>query len=259
MFKSGHDSMREFPTPERVFALSRLIASQASDREELYQRLCMPAIHGDNSEIFRYTLNVAQELELIYERDGVYSLCVEQDVLSNYNAFRKYASFTALSRTDTIYFRTTSLYIRLAQDVLKCSSWGAVANLFNQHGMELSDNDMLGWRFWTAFFGLGYLHQNILIPNSCIRIRDVLEEQTQFQDGETVAVAHFFPWLESQCPELKAGREDTRLGLALSNGLRTLDLQGVIKLISQPDAVKWGMYILESEDINDVSHIRITR
>jgi hypothetical protein len=64
-------------------------------------------------------------------------------------------------------------------------------------------------------------------------------------------------WLEDQCPEIKESRDGTRLGLAVSNGLRTLNAQQVIELISQPDALKWQMYVLESETINDLSHVRI--
>jgi hypothetical protein len=178
-------------------------------------------------------------------------------VLEKVDSFRKYAARTALSRPETIYFRTTSLYIKLAESVLKCPNWGAVVALFNNNGMNLSDNDIYGWRFWTSFFGIGYLHQQMLIPNCYLRFKDVLDEQDSFKVGESIPINRFMLWLEDQCPEIKESRDGTRLGLAVSNGLRTLNAQQVIELISQPDALKWQMYVLESETINDLSHVRI--
>lgn len=253
--------MREFPTPERVFALTKTLAEHSYNRQTLYELLCMPDVFGDNSknDEFGYSVRTAQELELIQENDGGYSLTVNNEVIQDYYSFRKYAAKTALSRTNTIYFKTTSLYIKLAESVLKCPNWGAVLALLNQNGMELTDNDMYGWRFWTSFFGIGYLHQQMLIPNCFIRFLDVIEVQESFKIGEDIPVDQFLLWLEVQCPEIKDSREGTKLGLAVSNGLRTLGTQHVIELRSQPDAYKCQLYAFESEYINDISHVRIMR
>lgn len=252
--------MREFPTPERVFALCRFIRRNPCNREDLYQELCLGSVFGDGSkDIFGYTLTVAQELELIKEIEGRYSVTDTAKELEEHISFRRYSAKIAFSRADSIYFKTTSLYIKLAEDVMKCPNWGAVAVLFNQNGMDLSDNDMLGWRFWTSFLGVGYLHQQMLIPNCYIRFLDVLEIQESLRLSEAIPIDEFMLWLETQCPEIKESRDGNKIGLAVSNGLRTLDAQKVIELRSEPDAYKWKMYNFESEIINDLSHVRILR
>ncbi len=260
MFKSGKDTMREFPTPERVFALCRYVKRNSYNREDLYQELCLGTVFGDGSkDIFGYTLAVAQELELITEIDGIYSITEEGKEIEDFITFRRYASRTALSRMETIFFKTTALYIKLAESAMKCKNWGVLLALYNKNGMDLSDNDMLGWRFWTSFFGIGYLHQQMLIPNCFIRFKDVLDIQESFKVGEAVPIEKFMLWLETQCPEIKESREGTKLGIAVSNALRTLEAQQIIELKSHPDAYRWQLYILESEELNDISHIQIVR
>ena len=38
----------------------------------------------------------------------------------------------------------------------------------------MNENAVLGWRFWAAFLGLGYLSGTMIIPNMKIRVQDVL-------------------------------------------------------------------------------------
>ncbi|WP_139490107.1 hypothetical protein [Brevibacillus dissolubilis] len=260
MFKSGKDNMRMEPTPERVFALGRFMLSGVYSREEIYQKICMVDVFGEGSkDIFGYTLSVAQELEIIKDVEGKYQLSIDPTILESPNTFRRYAARTAFARINSLFFKTSSLYLKIAEDVLKCQNWSAVTNLFNQNDVSVSENDILGWRFWVSYFGLGYLHRNMLIPNTCNRIKDVLVQQDELKCNQPISVMEFFNWLEVQCPELKESRMDSRIGMGVSNGLRTLHFQKEIQLISQPDALKWQLYGLESEDINDISHVRIMR
>lgn len=253
--------MREFPTPERVYALGRLVANRPYSRSDLYKDLCISDVFGEgNQDIFGHTLNVAQELELIKSHDTDFSLCCDRVAIQDYSSFRKHSARIAFSRQNGTFFQTTSLYLELAEEVLKASGWGDVATIFNEHGgLNLKDNDMLGWRFWVSFLGIGYLHQDMLIPNVFTRIKDVLEHQDDFKVGESVPINRFWGWLEAQCPEVKNSRKEFRLGLGVSNGLRVLKDRGYINLISQPDAEKWQLHYLEAETINDISHVQIVR
>ena len=38
----------------------------------------------------------------------------------------------------------------------------------------LNENAVLGWRFWAAFLGLGYLSGTMIIPNMKLRLEDIL-------------------------------------------------------------------------------------
>lgn len=261
MFKNQMDNMREFPTPERVYALGRLVANRNYTRSDLYRDLCMSDVFGEsNSDIFGYALTVAQELELIKSQDAHYILSCERAVLEDYTSFRKYAAGIAFSRPNGTFFQATSLYLELADGVLKSTGWADVAMLLNEHsGLNLKDNDMKGWRFWASFLGIGYLHRDMLIPNVFTRVKDVLETEVDFKVQESIPISRFIGWLEMQCPEIKKSRNKFQLGLGVSNALRVLKEQHYINLISQPDAEKWQLYYLEAETINDVSHIQIVR
>jgi hypothetical protein len=253
--------MREFATPERVYALGRLVANRPYTRADLYRDLCMSNVFGDgNKDIFGFALTVAQELELIKSQDGKFFLSCDRTVLQYFSSFRKYAARIAFSRPNGTFFQTTSLYLELAEEVLKAAGWSDVVSLFNERsGLNLKDNDMLGWRFWISFLGIGYLHGEMLIPNVFTRVKDILETQVDYKVGESVPISRFVGWLEMQCSEIKNSRNKFQLSLGVSNGLRVLKEHSYINLISQPDAEKWQLYYLEAETINDVSHVQVVR
>lgn len=261
MFKTGQDNMRMEPTPERVFAMGRFLLSGNYSREELYQELCLGAVFGDGSrDVFNLSINVIQELGIVTDNEGIYQITEgNSTVFDSIDNFRRYSAKTALSRIDTLFLKTTSLYLKLADEVLKCKGWEGLANLLTNNTVFVTDNDILGWRFWVSFFGLGYLHTNTIIPNTYNRFKDVLLDQDAFEYNEPIEISKFMVWLEARCPEIKESRMDNSLGLAVSSGLRTLNISGDVELISQPDAKKWQLYMMESETINDVSHIRLLR
>jgi hypothetical protein len=261
MFKNEKDNMREFPTPERVFALGRLVTKRTYTRADLYRDLCISDVFGEgNQDIFGSTLAVAHELELIASKDTKLIMACDKAILEDYKSFRKYAACIAFSRPKGTFFKTTSLYLELAEKVLEAPGWSYVVSLFNDKGgLNLTDNDMLGWRFWTSFLGINYLHRDMLIPNIFTRVKDVLETQDDFKVGQSVPIKHFMGWLEMKCPETKNSRKEFQLSLGVSNGLRVLKEHDYIDLLSQPDAEKWQLSYLEAENINDVSHVQIKR
>ena len=121
---------------------------------------------------------------------------------------------------------------------------------------NLGENTALGWRFWAAFLGLGYLSGTMLIPNMKLRIQDILATSfsDRFQYGEAILAKDFIQWLTTRLPE--ADLRD-RLPLAVSAGLRTLHELGLIKLESWRDSVRVPLYRIDGDPINEFSHITV--
>lgn len=260
MFRDSNSRpLREFGTPERVFAVARYLLDGPKTRNELKEGLSMSAIMGHIDEnAFSYPLSYAQDLELIALRDGKYYLSVPKELVASINDFRFYTARTALSRTDSPFFRITSAVLSLNEALLLCRNLSELAQAVIQQGVEVSEYNMRGWRFWAFFFGLGYIHKFQFVPNAFIRIRDALCQQQSLPIGEMIDVQTFFSWLETSCPELVSSRKDNRIGLAVSNGLRVLHNTGAVTLVNQPDAGKWKLYQFAAESLNDISHVRIS-
>jgi len=260
MFKLGNDNMRMESTPERVYALCKYLMKNPSTIDRLRNELTLYDIFGEKSDNeIKLTLEAAMELNLVVLEEGIYKVSDNAGALDSVESFRKYAAKTALSGADTLFFKTTSMYLRLAETISENRSWSSIAAYLTKMGLNVTENDMLGWRFWASFLGVGYLHGTFVIPNCSRRIEDVLENCDQFGSNSPVPVAVFFQWLEAECPELKGSREDNKIGLAVSNALRTLETKDRIGLVLQPDAPKWLLYTLESEQLNEISHVRIKR
>lgn len=85
----------------------------------------------------------------------------------------------------------------------------------------LNENAVLGWRFWAAFLGLGYLSGTMIIPNMKLRLEDILATTytEKFRYDETILAQDFMLWLSTKLPEVEI---ESKLPLALSAGLRTL-------------------------------------
>ena len=120
----------------------------------------------------------------------------------------------------------------------------------------LNENAVLGWRFWAAFLGLGYLSGTMIIPNMKLRLEDILATTytEKFKYNETVIAQDFILWLSTKIPEVEIG---SNLPLALSAGLRTLHEIGLIKLETWSDSTPIMLYYVDGDPINGFTHISV--
>ena len=127
------------------------------------------------------------------------------------------------------------------------------------HSLEIglsyvTENDVLGWRFWMRFLGHAYQYNRTLIPNMKIRLEDAmvgLPKETH------MTCTQFVLWLKEHVPEAATSCSEAALPLAVSNGLRTLQNEGKIEIIATKDAIRTGLFPLRGVDKNDFSDIVI--
>lgn len=258
MFKAHPDGMRMEPTPERVLSVCRLIAHKSMTRDEV--RKAMTLELNDSADQIRSSINVAlEELSIIKEEAGRLTLAVDPAVLSSTTSFRRYVSSRVFFVKNTTFFLFTKWVIAQNERIFSLKSWEGMAKTCGSEVKELStlnENAGLGWRFWVAFLGVGYLSGTMIIPNMKLRLQDILATTytEKFKFNETILAQDFMLWLSTKIPEVEIGN---KLPLALSAGLRTLHEVGLIKLETWSDSTPIMLYYVDGDPINSFTHISV--
>lgn len=260
MFKVNPDSMRMEPTPERVLSVCRLIAHESMPRSEVRKAMTLGIDDEKELDQINKSINVAlEELSLIKAEADKLVLAVNPGVIASTAAFRRYVSARVFSAKDTTFHMFTKWLIAQNERIFSLKSWEGMAKTCASEVTELAalnENAVLGWRFWAAFLGLGYLSGTMIIPNMKLRLEDILATTytEKFEYNETILAQDFMPWLSTKMPEVAIG---SKLPLALSAGLRTLHEIGLIKLETWSDSTPIMLYYVDGDPVNSFTHISV--
>ena len=259
MFKSNPDFMRMAPTPERVLAVCRLVAQKPISEKDLRDAMTLLNEEVETAPISESVSVALSELDLIKNVNGLLTLAVNENVITSPTAFRRYVSSKVFSKKDTTFYMFTRWLISQNEGIFKLRTWEVMAKTCASEQADLStlnENAVLGWRFWAAFLGLGYLSGTMIIPNMKLRLEDVIKTdfESKFKYGETIRATDFVAWLSSKLPEVDM---TGKLPLALSGALRTLHELHTIELATWQDGEKIMLYYVDGEFINDFTHITV--
>lgn len=254
MFKEN-DHMRPGPTPERVLAICRLVEKGSYTAAELSQLCELDKDANVNEESIRNSIAAAEELNLIKKVGDRYTLSVNSECLTSARNFRKIISPLIFSNKNTTFFKLTEWFISNADQALILNKFDDFAAVAAKTGVDIvTDNDVLGWRFWMRYIGHAYQYNRTLIPNMKIRLEDAM---SSLEKGSRMTCTQFVGWIKENIPEAASSCSNASLPLALSNGLRTLQSEGKIELISTRDAIRTSLYVLRGIETNDFSDIVI--
>lgn len=260
MFKVNPDSMRMEPTPERVLSVCRLIAHESMTRDEVRKAMTLDINDEKELDQINKSMNVAlEELSLIKTEADYLILAVDPVVIASPTAFRRYVSSRVFSAKYTTFHIFTKWLINQNERIFSLKSWEGMAKTCGSEMKELSalnENAVLGWRFWAAFLGLGYLSGTMIIPNMKLRLEDILATTyiEKFKYNETILAQDFMLWLGTKMPEVEISG---KLPLALSAALRTLHEVGLIKLETWSDSTPVMLYYVDGDPINGFTHISV--
>lgn len=261
MFKPNPDSMRMEPTPERVLSVCRMVAQQSMTTEELRKTLTL-GMEGDKAmDQVKKSIDVAKdELNLISSKDDKLVYSGDEVEIASAGQFRRFVAPLVLSRKDSTFVMFTRWVIQQNERLFTLKNWEVMAKTCGSEVSELSklgENSVLGWRFWAAFLGLGYLSGTMFIPNMTVRLRDLFSTAfpNTYKYSETIRAEDFAIWLTSQLPEADLSG---RWPLGVSAGLRTLHELGLIKLATWQDSNKIRLYYVDGDPINEFSHITVS-
>lgn len=260
MFKVNPDGMRMEPTPERILSVCRLVAHESMSRNDVRNAMTLGLNDEKELDQINRSINVAlEELSLIKANADKLVLAVDPGVIATSAAFRRYVSSRVFSAKSTTFYMFTKWLIAQNDRIFSMKSWEGMAKTCGSEVQELAalnENAVLGWRFWAAFLGLGYLSGTMIIPNMKLRLEDVLATTytEKFKYNETILAQDFILWLNTKMPEVEIGG---KLPLALSAGLRTLHEVGLIKLETWSDSTPIMLYHVDGDPINSFTHISV--
>lgn len=260
MFAKHPDRMPPEATPERLYAFCTWVLTHPAPRQELEKQFVMQDVFGQQASIFSLTMKAAEELGLLVVNDGVVRVSAPAVAFEGYTPFRRYMARIVFDNPDTTFYKFSEWYLTQNEAIYSNVNWDSVAAKADADNVKVVGQDLLGWRWWASFLGLGYLHGTILISNLFTRIQDCLEEvDLKLGREEAIPAVRFIEWLESNCPETRMSRRERTLGLGVSNALRVLVKKGTLELGAQADADRFKLYPIEGVTLNDFSHVTIKR
>lgn len=254
MFKEK-DNMRPGPTPERVLAICRLVAKEKYTSQELIQLSALQKDADLTEEYKRRSIDAAEELNLIKKNGDKYILNVSEDDLSSAEKFRRVVAKVAFDNSKSTFFKLTEWFVANSDKTKSVNRFDDFAAIAAKTGVDtVTENDVLGWRFWMRYLGHAYQYNKTLIPNMKTRLEDALLETTP---GTKMTCVQFVLWIKENIPEAAKSCSNASLPLAVSNGLRTLQHEGKIEMISTRDAIRTSLYKINGVELNDFSEIII--
>ena len=254
MFKEN-DNMRPGPTPERVLAVCRLVSQGSFTSQEIYKKCALDEKADLYDEAIRSSIDSAEELGFIKKNKDIYELMIEEKYLASAQSFRRLVSSVVFKNNRSTFFKLTEWFIKNADEALKINRFDDFAVTAAKTGVpSITENDVLGWRFWMRYLGLAYQYNKTLIPNMKTRIEDALFEVPK---DTKMTCTQFVSWIKANIPEAASSCSEAALPLAISNGLRVLNNENKIELISTRDAVRTSLYPLNGVELNDFSEIII--
>lgn len=260
MFRTHPDNIRMEPTPERVFAVCKLIASHSISKDDVREYMSLGEPSSSNYYEISASIAVAlDELGILKSKDNILMLDVPESILKTPTEFRQYVSSKVFRQENSTFVRFSKWYIAQNERVFLLDTWEIKANTAKNEVDDLAglnENAALGWRFWAAFLGLGYLNGTSLIPNMKTRIQDAitLSFSKSFQYDEPIQAKDFMDWIASAIPEVEL---TTPLPMAISAGLRTLHELGLILLEARRDTDRVRLYYVDGDLFNDFSHVTV--
>lgn len=249
-------------TPKRVYAFLKLVEYKEMTKKELLKYLQPEELNNGNNTPFAAVYSFTEKANLIdvnFAENITLNNVTSKD-LNDWNSYRKFMAKLLFSDENSNFLKLTSWYLQQGSDVLNYSSSKDIQKYLSGDIGVLAEGDLLGWRFWSSFLGIGFLSSGIVVPNTYQRIKDVLEDDLNIEREVEIPFETFIEMLRVNCKEFKSSINGNNISFGVSNGLRTLHDQKLIELIKTNDSTNiWHLYRTEHEILEDVTSIKINR
>lgn len=250
MFK---DKMVTPATPERVFTLCKIVENCTLPVSEVREKMEPAAISKDTQVYFPDYRTAAEELGLVINSDQMLSLAVSKEHIASISDMRRYVNSKLREYPDGQFYKVTQAYFEYDNAILsgEKSITDLAPKMSDLAGIQVDAMAMRAWRFWVTFLGFGYLQDMFFIPNANVFLGDVLDlltlsKGTSYSFGEFINL--IYPYAQ-----IIIGRNTSnhRINFGLSNALRTMHDNGIIKLEHILDSSDiWNLYPLKAHEIS---------
>ena len=246
-------------TPKRMYALLKLVNSGKFKRNELAD-LLQPRSLNNEQGVFGVIYRFAIKGNLIEENpDGFVISNLKAEELKDIKNFRRTIAKLIFSDSDSNFTNYTAWFLAQNEAIFKYKTQQEIANTLKKKFLNFVEEDLLGWKTWAGFLGIGFLQGSLVIPNLYLRLLDCLYIDNNLPLKKEIKFVEFVNWLLINCPECKLGIVDKKLSLGLSNGLRLLHDNNIIKLNNVADAKDvWFLFNIITHDFPDrVTHVTV--
>lgn len=247
--------LRPEVTPKRVYALLKLVdyKNRLLTEEEIYKYIQPNNIKTDSKEV-SLVFKFCKDNNLVdIDFDNKVILKIDKEILKDENSFRKF--MTKLVYDDisqNTFFLITEKILSTNLELYDLSGFEKI--LLSLKLSQANKENMLGWRFWAAYLGYGFILNGQFIINPHLKLKDFIEEKLNNNFERQITIGVFIKSLVESCPEFRVAIKDRNIDTHLSIALTTLESLNIIKLIEVKDSEeKW---ILNLNNISrDITHI----
>lgn len=233
--------MQTEATPERVFALCKLVESKGTATRSNLQELMEPKFLENSSKYFGPYCNTAVELGLLTISDNNVSLAVDRETIADTESMRRYVNASLSKFSEGAFVRFTRAFFAKGRQVLDMTDLDTMVREVGTEAGGIDVSNIRAWRFWASFLGLIRIHsvgtKVTLLPNAATFLADAIDAS-----GLELGVPHRTSDLMDRIGttvSIVCNLEETPLNYGVSCGFRTLHDIGKVKL----------EHVLDQEDI----------
>lgn len=262
------ERIRKEATPERVFELCKIVASEKEIESSKLKEIIEPKEFATETTYYGTIKNAAIELGLIEEREYLLSFIQNKKVIKNIDEFRLYCNSVLFEDSSTEFYRLCRGFLDAGGEWLRHISITTDENA--RRVSEFSDYPVLDLqktlipavRFWISFLGFGYISEipkvkMVFIPNAYIAVKDFVI-LAKLEKGREYSITEFLDALPNGISVATSNaRKDKAFNLAMSNALRQLHDMKEIQLKRHMDsAERWTLYENKSHEFqSEITHL----
>ena len=187
--------------------------------------------------------------------ERVYTLCKIVEKKATSSAEVKERMEPSYLNQKTRFYKVTKAYYDMGESILHGEQ--NVANMASimtlKTGVSVDSMAMRAWRFWAAYLGFGYLQDMFVIPNADTFLKDIIK-RADFDKNKRYSIVSFLEKIRPYADIIiDSSKESKTFNFGVSNGLRTLQDAGFIKMehiMDQEDT--WNLYHINELSANEI-------
>lgn len=255
MFSKG--KLNKEVTPQRVYALLKLVeyTNKKCTKEEIYKYIQPEHLSEKQAEVKKVFKFCLDEEFLMEDFDKKVCLTIDRlNIESNYS-FRRYINSILYDdiKDNKFYSISKAMLSKELElyDVKGFENIGAILNT-----TDSQEDLILGWRFWAAFLGYGFVLNSQFVLNPYERLRDLINIKFGGMKNKIIPLREFIGELVLISPEVVDSINGNQILLPLALALTTLNDLGVISLSNVRDSEDVWQFNL-GDSIQMVTHINL--
>lgn len=224
-------------TPKRVYSLLKLIEYKNGvyTKEEVFKIIQPETLNKNTSEIARVYNFCIVESMLSVDINGKIIINIDSKAISNEKEFRKFINNKLRNSDENNGFLLISKKVLEAtSEIYEVSNFSNIAEYLKSS--KITEEMVLGWRFWASFLGYGFVMNSQFVINPHIKLQDLIEKNFEDKNNLEIKLSDFFKTICESAPDFKGCIINNEVNSNLTIGLKTLENLEDIKLIRVADS-----------------------